>query len=72
MHDAPESVRQARRIRAIRTAFLLRSDWTQLVDSPLDDTAMVVWQSYRQALRDVPQQPGFPGNVEWPEEPEKE
>lgn len=72
MNDAPINVRQARRIRAIRNVFLLKSDWTQLVDSPLDDTAMVLWQSYRQALRDIPKQPGFPQSVDWPEQPETE
>ena len=28
------------------------------------------WQTYRQALLDVPQQEGFPRNVTWPEMPE--
>jgi hypothetical protein len=52
-----------------RDARLDATDWTQLVDCPLDDMDIVLWQSYRQALRDVPQQEGFPLNVEWPEEP---
>ena len=30
------------------------------------------WAKYRQALRDLPEQPGFPFNVEWPKEPEGE
>lgn len=28
------------------------------------------WAKYRQALRDIPDQPGFPFSVVWPEEPE--
>jgi len=52
-----------------RDARLAATDWTQLVDCPLDDMDIVLWQSYRQALRDVPQQEGFPLNVDWPEEP---
>lgn len=28
------------------------------------------WVAYRQALRDVPQQPGFPENITWPVKPE--
>lgn len=28
------------------------------------------WAVYRQALRDLPQQPGFPFDIEWPEEPD--
>lgn len=47
-------------------------DWTQVQDAHLNDTAIVQWQSYRQALRDVPQQAGFPETVEWPESPEIE
>ncbi|WP_242012382.1 tail fiber assembly protein [Pseudodesulfovibrio cashew] len=58
--------------RAERDARLAASDWTQLADHPLDDTAMVLWQSYRQALRDVPQQDGFPETVSWPEQPATE
>lgn len=56
-------------IRAERDQRLAASDWTQLVDSILDDEGMVLWQSYRQALRDVPQQEEFPDMVVWPEEP---
>jgi len=28
------------------------------------------WKAYRQQLRDVPQQPGFPENINWPTPPE--
>ena len=28
------------------------------------------WAAYRQALRDLPEQQGFPFNIEWPEAPE--
>jgi len=27
------------------------------------------WQTYRQALRDITEQTGFPENIEWPQEP---
>lgn len=36
----------------------------------LNDTLNGAWADYRQALRDVPQQPGFPRNVIWPTKPE--
>ena len=52
-----------------RDRLLTETDWTQLADSPLDANATVIWQSYRQALRDIPQQPGFPLTIEWPEKP---
>ena len=55
-------------IRAQRNALLAQTDWTQATDVPqaLKDK----WAPYRQALRDVPQQAGFPMNVTWPTKPE--
>lgn len=53
--------------RAERDRLLNLTDWTQLADAPVDKTT---WATYRQALRDVPQQEGFPDNVTWPTKPE--
>jgi hypothetical protein len=53
-------------IRQSRNATLKDSDWTQLSDSPVDKSA---WATYRQALRDVPSQEGFPWEVTWPSKP---
>ena len=52
------------RVREKRDLLLQASDWTQLVDAPVDREA---WADYRQALRDLPEQEGFPGDVVWPE-----
>lgn len=41
-------------IRKIRNVRLKDSDWTQGADSPLSDTKKTEWQTYRQALRDLP------------------
>jgi hypothetical protein len=57
----------AAKVRKQRDAKLAATDWTQLADSPADKA---VWATYRQALRDVPSQPGFPWNVQWPTQPE--
>lgn len=57
---------QANAIRADRNARLAACDWTQLPDAPVDSTS---WAAYRQALRDVTSQAGFPWNVVWPEPP---
>ena len=54
-------------LRALRNAKLSQSDWTQLPNSPVDKA---VWEVYRQALRDIPTQSGFPDNVIWPTQPE--
>lgn len=57
----------AEQARAQRNALLTASDWTQVADAPVDQSA---WATYRQALRDIPQQGGFPNDVVWPEQPE--
>ena len=64
--EAGANDRAAAEIRAERGGKLAESDWTQVLDAPVDQTA---WATYRQALRDMPQQNGFPLNVIWPDEP---
>lgn len=54
-------------IRAQRDQLLTQSDWTQMPDAPVDQAA---WATYRQALRDIPQQAGFPEDIVWPTKPE--
>lgn len=51
-----------------RNNLLKNSDWTQMPDIP--HTTKDLWQPYRQALRDVPQQLGFPDNIVWPTQPQ--
>lgn len=53
-------------IRTERNKILFDSDWTQVADAPVDQAA---WATYRQALRDVPAQEGFPNTVDWPTQP---
>lgn len=55
--------------RAQRNALLAASDWTHLADSPLSPEARAAWTAYRAALRDVPQQAGFPDAIDWPGPP---
>lgn len=62
-----EADAQSNRVRTNRTLRLQATDWTQLADAPVDQEA---WATYRQALRDVPEQNGFPWNVQWPDQPE--
>jgi hypothetical protein len=57
---------QAKAIREERSTKLADCDWTQVADSPVDKA---VWATYRQALRDVTTQSGFPWTVTWPESP---
>jgi hypothetical protein len=60
---------KAAEVRADRNKRLADCDWTQLADSPLDPDGKLAWQLYRETLRMVPEQPGFPWDVQWPPEP---
>ena len=54
-------------VRGERNRLLAQSDWTQGKDIP--EATSTAWATYRQALRDIPTQAGFPYNVTWPQEP---
>lgn len=54
-----EDAREQRRL-ALRA-----TDWTQMPDAPLTALERAAYQTYRQALRDLPSAPGFP-DVPWP------
>ena len=56
----------AAQVRSKRNTMLSNSDWTQIADSTADKQA---WAAYRQALRDISGQSGFPWTIEWPEQP---
>ena len=56
-------------VRIDRDARLRSCDWTVLTDSQLTTTKKNAWKTYRQALRDVPVQGGFPDNITWPTKP---
>lgn len=62
----PTTEQLAEQARSKRDALLSACDWTQVADAPVDKEA---WASYRQALRDVSDQDGFPENVIWPIKP---
>lgn len=57
---------QAAAVRADRNQMLAECDWTQLPDAPVPQ---LPWAQYRQALRDITSQPGFPSDVQWPDAP---
>jgi hypothetical protein len=63
----PTAAALARDARAERARRLLACDWTQLPDVPA--WTAQAWAAYRQALRDITAQPGFPISITWPEEP---
>lgn len=67
---APVPAPTEQQIRQQRDALLARSDWTQLPDAQLTTEQKAAWATYRQALRDVPTQAGFPTAVVWPVAPQ--
>lgn len=58
---------EAARVRATRNRLLADCDWTQGKD--ISDEVSIPWAAYRQELRDVPAQEGFPSEVIWPDKP---
>ena len=64
---AAMDTQQANSQRSYRNTLLADCDWTQLADAPVNTQA---WATYRQALRDVTAQTGFPWEIEWPAKPE--
>ena len=56
-------------VRSERNQLLSSCDWTQIADAPVDADA---WQIYRQALRDITIQTGFPADITWPTKPGRE
>ena len=64
--EAADEKEQSSRIRNQRNSHLTGSDWMALTDVTMPEK----WKTYRQALRDIPEQSGFPSNVTWPEPPD--
>ena len=56
-------------VREWRNYLLSESDWTQLADSPLTIEEKTIWGTYRQDLRDIPQDYTTVSGIVWPEEP---
>ena len=65
-YKAQKDAEFATNARNQRDTLLTQTDWTQVADAPVDKAA---WATYRQALRDVPQQIGFPSTITWPVKP---
>lgn len=53
-------------VRNKRNTLLAETDWWAVQDRVMTDEEI----AYRQALRDIPSQEGFPLNITWPTKPE--
>ena len=67
---AAKDAEAAKGVRASRDAKLAECDWLVIKAMETGVALSTDWAAYRQALRDVPAQAGFPHNVTWPAKPE--
>jgi hypothetical protein len=65
-YKANKDAEKATAVREDRNKRLAETDWTQLTDAPVDTEA---WATYRNNLRNVTEQSGFPWEVTWPNKP---
>jgi hypothetical protein len=54
---------------AKRDWFLSSTDWSQAPD--INPDVKQKYAEYRQLLKDIPQQPGYPGDIVWPTAPKQ-
>lgn len=59
----------AKEAREKRNQLIAETDFMAMPDYPLDEERKTAVLAYRQALRDVPEQEGFPRQIDWPVKP---
>ena len=59
----------ATKIRIQRNSLLKQTDYLMMSDYPIESDRLAKVKIYRQALRDIPEQSGFPRTITWPEKP---
>lgn len=69
-YKARKDAEQATAVRADRTRRLADTDWLVIKHLERNENIPGAWEVYRQALRDITAQPGFPWTVQWPNKPE--
>lgn len=71
LNEARQYEVESESVRTTRNKLLADSDWTDTLSAKtrLGEAKYDEWQAYRQALRDITAQPGFPTNVVWPTPP---
>lgn len=65
--DEDRATQDAYLVRRKRNILLSNTDWTQTPDVP--EATRTAWSTYRQELRDISLQSGFPSSVTWPTTP---
>jgi len=69
-YKATKDAEQAKSVRQSRDDKPKETDWIVIKNLELNANIPGVWEVYRQALRDVPNQSGFPWTITWPVEPQ--
>ena len=65
--NTPTTEQLAESIRSKRNQLIAETDHMLLPDYPITSEQLIAVKAYRQELRDIPEQSGFPTNVIWPE-----
>jgi hypothetical protein len=60
----------AKSVRAERDRLLAETDWIVVMNAEKGTPVPTAWATYRQALRDITNQQGFPHTINWPTKPE--
>ena len=68
-YKASKDAEQAKNVRASRDTKLAETDWIVIKNLELNANIPGAWEVYRQALRDIPAQSGFPWTITWPTQP---
>ena len=69
-YTARKDAEAATAARATRDGLIASCDWMAIKAFEGGTTVSTEWATYRQALRDVSAQAGFPNDITWPEKPE--
>ena len=69
VYKASKDAEQAKSVRSTRDTKLAECDWRVIKAAETATTLPTAWATYRQALRDVTGQSGFPWTITWPESP---
>ncbi len=68
-YKASKDADQAKSVRQTRDDKLKECDWVVIKNLETNANIPGAWEVYRQALRDVPTQSGFPWTITWPDAP---
>ena len=68
-YKASKDAEQAKSVRTSRDDKLKETDWVVIKNLELNANIPGAWEVYRQALRDIPTQAGFPWTITWPTQP---